>query len=81
LPQAGAIAPFGFTGEVQDVVGMVYLRARWYDAGSGRFGVHDPFAGWPEMPYSQHYYQYAYAAPTVHTEPSGECERNSRQEQ
>jgi RHS repeat-associated protein len=45
LPQASAIAPFGFTGEVQDAAGMVYLRARWYDAGSGRFGVRDPFAG------------------------------------
>jgi hypothetical protein len=28
LPQAGAIAPFGFTGEVQDAAGMVNLRAR-----------------------------------------------------
>jgi RHS repeat-associated protein len=73
LPHAGAIAPFGFTGEVQDAAGMVYLRARWYDAGSGRFGVRDPFAGWPETPYSQHEYQYAYAAPTVYTDPSGRC--------
>jgi hypothetical protein len=39
LPQAGAIAPFGFTGEVQDAAGMVYLRARWYDAGSGRESI------------------------------------------
>jgi hypothetical protein len=51
---------------------MVYLRARWYDAGSGRFGVRDPFAGFPEVPYSLNPYQYAYAAPTVYTDPSGQ---------
>jgi RHS repeat-associated protein len=73
LPQASAIAPFGFTGEVQDAAGMVYLRARWYDAGSGRFGGRDPFAGWPETPYSQHYYQYGYSDPVRLTDPSGAC--------
>jgi hypothetical protein len=50
LPHAGAIAPFGFTGEVQDAAGMVYLRARWYDAGSEGGGMHDPVA---EIPISQ----------------------------
>jgi len=73
LPQASAIAPFGFTGEVQDAAGMVYLRARWYDAGSGRFGVRDPFVGFPEVPYSQHEYQYGYSNPVLYTDPSGRC--------
>ncbi len=26
----------GFAGELRDPSGLIYLRARWYDAGSGR---------------------------------------------
>jgi RHS repeat-associated protein len=51
----------------------VYLRARWYNAGAGSFGSRDPFAGVPETPYSQHYFQYGYANPVSNTDPSGEC--------
>jgi RHS repeat-associated protein len=29
----------GFTGELQDSSGMVYLRARWYNPQKGRFGA------------------------------------------
>jgi RHS repeat-associated protein len=72
LPQASAIAPFGFTGEVQDAAGMVYLRARWYDAGSGTFTSHDPFEGFPTRPYSLHPYQYGYSSPLMYVDPSGE---------
>ncbi|NTU85720.1 MAG: RHS repeat-associated core domain-containing protein, partial [Chloroflexales bacterium] len=57
MPTSGMIAPFGFTGEVQDSAGQVYLRARWYNAGSGTFTSRDPFAGWAEQPYSLQYYQ------------------------
>jgi RHS repeat-associated protein len=73
LPQASAIAPFGFTGEVQDAAGMVYLRARWYDAGSGRFGVRDPFAGVSEVPNTLHPYMYAANDPLRFHDPSGRC--------
>lgn len=34
-PQGSAISPFGFTGELQDVQGLTYLRARWYTPGAG----------------------------------------------
>jgi RHS repeat-associated protein len=71
VPQGNLIAPFGFTGELQDSAGMVHLRARWYDAGAGRFHARDPFAGWAEQPYSTHYYQYAYSDPVFYTDPSG----------
>jgi RHS repeat-associated protein len=72
VPQGSMIAPFGFTGELQDAAsGMVHLRARWYDASAGRFHSRDPFAGWPETPYSTHYYQYAYSDPVLYTDPSG----------
>ncbi|NJO81409.1 MAG: hypothetical protein HC828_00720 [Blastochloris sp.] len=71
-PQYGMIAPFGFTGELQSG-SDVYLRARWYDAGEGRFHSRDPFAGWPEQPYSLNPYQYSYSVPTTWTDPSGRC--------
>ena len=72
-PQGSTIAPFGFTGELQDGAGQVYLRARWYDAGAGMFTARNPFAGWPEQPYSLSYYQYGYSNPILNTDPSGEC--------
>jgi RHS repeat-associated protein len=65
---------FGFTGELQNSAsGMVHLRARWYDANAGRFHARDPFEGWAETPYSQHFYQYAYSNPVNWTDPSGRC--------
>jgi RHS repeat-associated protein len=74
-PEAGAQpTTFGFTGELQDVAaGLVNLRARWYSTGQGRFLTHDPFAGFPEQPYSQHPYQYGYSDPVLYTDLSGEC--------
>jgi hypothetical protein len=35
--------------------------------------VRDPFAGWLELPYSLHPYQYGYSNPVRWTDPSGEC--------
>ncbi|NTW02499.1 MAG: hypothetical protein HGA19_14675 [Oscillochloris sp.] len=75
VPQGSAIAPFRFTGEVQDAQGQVYLRARWYTPQSGTFTSRprDSFAGWPEQPYSLSYYQYGYSDPVLNTDPSGQC--------
>jgi RHS repeat-associated protein len=70
--QEGTPAPFGFTGEVQQA-GLVYLRARWYAAGSGTFTSRDPFAGYTQQPYSLHPYQYAYSDPLRWTDSSGRC--------
>jgi RHS repeat-associated protein len=72
VPQGELVGPFGFTGELHHGE-QVYLRARWYAPGWGTFTSRDPFAGFPEMPYSLHAYQYAYSAPTMWTDPSGEC--------
>ena len=72
-PQGSTIAPFGFTGELQDGAGQVYLRARWYTPGAGAFNSRDPFAGWPERPYSSHPYAYALGNPVLYTDPSGQC--------
>jgi RHS repeat-associated protein len=50
LPQSGALpAPFGFTGELHHN-DLVYLRARWYDAGAGTFTSRDAFEGWSAHP-------------------------------
>jgi len=72
VPQGSSIAPFGYTGELQQG-NQVYLRARWYNAGSGAFGSRDSFAGMAEIPYSLHYFQYGYANPVLNTDPSGKC--------
>lgn len=72
VPQSALTTPFGFTGELQDSAsGLVYLRARWYDASRGRFHQRDPFAGWADQPYSFHYYQYAYSNSVVWFDPTG----------
>jgi RHS repeat-associated protein len=61
---------FGFIGKPHHD-DLVYLRARWYAPGQGRFVSKDPFAGFPEMPYSLHAYQYAYSNPVMWTDPTG----------
>ncbi len=71
VPQGGSIAPFGFTGELQDAQGTVYLRARWYDAGAGVFTSRDLFEGVAEQPYSLSYYPYAYANPVLLRDTTG----------
>jgi len=69
-PQRATIAPFGFTGELQQG-SSVYLRARWYNTSSGAFGSRDSFAGYPEMPYSLMPYAYGYSDPALNRDPSG----------
>ncbi len=70
--QSAAIAPFGFTGELQQGSDG-WLRARWYGAGRGGFGGRDAWQGEAQRPYSLMPYQYAYAAPTMWMDASGEC--------
>lgn len=69
----GVESTFGYTGEQADESGLLFLRARYYDAETGRFLSHDPFAGTLEQPYSQHPYQYGYSNPVRYTDPSGQC--------
>jgi RHS repeat-associated protein len=45
--------PYGFTGEQWDAsTGLVFLRARYYQPGAGRFINKDPFAGYAHIPQS-----------------------------
>jgi RHS repeat-associated protein len=64
---------FGYTGEGADESGLLFLRARYYDAETGRFLSQDPFEGTLDTPYSQHPYQYGYSNPVRYTDPSGRC--------
>ena len=67
------LGTFGFTGELQDGdPSLLYLRARWYDPGQSTFTSRDPFAGFPETPYSLHPYQYAYSNPVLWTDATGQ---------
>ncbi|MDI7278172.1 MAG: RHS repeat-associated core domain-containing protein, partial [Anaerolineae bacterium] len=55
--------PWGYTGEWHDPAGLVYLRARWYHPGLGRFTQVDPVPGLLAAPASRHPYAYALATP------------------
>jgi RHS repeat-associated protein len=61
---------FGFTGEQDAVADLVFLRARYYDPGTGRFITKDPFPGVPSLPSSLHPYQYALNNPINLVDPS-----------
>jgi len=60
--EVGAAQPgLGYTGEWFDGdAGLLYLRARWYDASTGRFLAEDSFPGVIFLPPTQHAYMYAH---------------------
>lgn len=62
--------PFGFTGEYADPTGLLHLRARQYDPGTGRFLSTDPVAPLLTDPYVGAYV-YVRNMPTVAVDPSG----------
>ena len=63
-----AQAGLGYTGEWSDPnVGLLYLRARWYEPQVGRFTQADP------SHLEHNPYLYAYANPVTFTDPTGMC--------
>ena len=61
-----------FAGESRDpVTGLDFLRARYYDAATGRFVSADPFPGLLDLPVSLNKYVYAGQDPVNNTDPSG----------
>ncbi|MEQ1906726.1 MAG: RHS repeat-associated core domain-containing protein [Pirellulaceae bacterium] len=61
-----------YSGEQFDSrINQQYLRARWYDASTGRFGSLDPFIGNNDDPQSLHKYLYTHADPINGIDPSG----------
>ncbi|MEQ8637592.1 RHS repeat-associated core domain-containing protein [Gimesia maris] len=68
-----AATSFLYSGEQFDVkIGQQYLRARYYDALTGRFNRLDPFTGNLRDPQSLHKYLYTHADPINGIDPSGE---------
>lgn len=61
-----------YNGEWLDVrIGRQYLRARWYDPATGRFGSRDPVFGNLQDPQSLHKYLYGHADPINNADPTG----------
>lgn len=61
-----------YSGEQFDQrAAMQYLRARYYDAGNGRFVGLDQFSGLNHDPQTLHKYLYARTNPILRTDPSG----------
>ena len=61
-----------YSGEAFDFrIGQQYLRARWYDARTGRFDRLDPFAGNSQDPQSFHKYGYVHNDPIMGVDPTG----------
>jgi RHS repeat-associated protein len=63
---------FSYRGEsFDDLTGLQYLRARYYDPSNGRFLSTDAFEGVLESPVSRHRYLYGNANPVTYLDPSG----------
>lgn len=69
---ATGLKQYGYTGEEYDAsTGLLYLRARYYDAELGRFISADPYWGRLDEPVSQNRYIYVHGNPLGFTDPSG----------
>jgi RHS repeat-associated protein len=69
--RSGATA-YQYTNQRFDAAAGGYdLRARVYDAGTGRFTAADAFAGWVDEPLSLHDYAYCWNDPIGWSDPSG----------
>jgi len=67
-----AAQPFTFTGEQNDgELGLVFLRARYYDPDVGRFLSLDPVRGMSTVPETLNRYVYVKNNPVRLTDPSG----------
>jgi len=72
VPLQGGGSPYGYTGEWwQDEVDLLYLRARWYDAGVGRFLSKDPWSGDDLRPQSMNGWGYVEGNPINRIDPTG----------
>ena len=67
----GTVDDFGFTGEMTDANGLVYLRARYYDPNVGVFASLDPFEGKTCTPHSLNGYNWVSGNVANATDPSG----------
>jgi RHS repeat-associated protein len=65
------VTAFNYTGEMTDDTGLVFLRARYYDPGTGRFINKDTWGGDNNNPVTLAKWLYANGNPVIYTDPSG----------
>ncbi|HEV8656774.1 MAG TPA: glycohydrolase toxin TNT-related protein [Candidatus Limnocylindria bacterium] len=73
LAQLTNTAPtyLGLASQLLDPSGLYYMRARWYDANSGRFLVRDPLGGTAVAPATLNSFAYAGGNPIMASDPTG----------
>ncbi len=68
----GELPAYGFNGEeAHPQTGLQYLRARYYDVSTARFGVQDSYLGATGDPLSLNRYLYGASDPVNHIDPTG----------
>ena len=66
------IQPFVFTGYQEDEVsGLKFAQARFYDANTGRFQSEDNVKGFMTGPFTQNHYTYSWNSPIVFADYNG----------
>jgi RHS repeat-associated protein len=64
--------PFGFTGyQAEDISGLYYAQARFYESGTGRFISQDPYPGNIVQSASLNRFTYCLNNPLIYFDPSG----------
>ncbi|WP_419095338.1 RHS repeat-associated core domain-containing protein [Aeribacillus kexueae] len=78
LSQSGRLAsenPYRYAGyRYDEATGLYYLKARYYDADTGRFLTRDKFHGFEDDPKSLKQYAYAHGNPVRYMDPEGNWE-------
>jgi RHS repeat-associated protein len=69
----GGSSAYGFTGEMTDANGLIYLRARYYASDMGRFVSRDTWSGRVNRPMSFNRWNYTDGNPVNRVDPNGNC--------
>ncbi|MCC7206261.1 MAG: RHS repeat-associated core domain-containing protein, partial [Anaerolineae bacterium] len=69
--QPNTASSLGFTGELTDPLGLIYLRARTYNPALGIFTSRDPVLGVAGLSASYNGYGYVHGNPVNYRDPSG----------
>lgn len=66
------LQPFAFTGyQTDEVSGLHFAQARYYDAGNGRFTAEDKVRGFLDSPVTQNHYTYCFGNPLNYVDLDG----------
>jgi RHS repeat-associated protein len=72
-PSASAPTYLGFSSQLVDSSGLVYMRARWYDPAASKFLTRDPASTDAGTPSSLNSFGYASGNPISLSDPGGTC--------